>query len=65
MTDSDIRNFFSVTNKKSESGKMIEKKKIDLKTDIKIIQRKIKKETKKKQKNKQRIREIKIEQKSR
>ena len=27
MTDSDIRNFFSVTNKKSESGKMIEKKK--------------------------------------
>ena len=49
MTDSDIRNFFSVTNKKSESGKMIEKKKIDLKTDIKIIQRKIKKESKKKQ----------------
>ena len=26
MTDSDIRNFFSVTNKKSENGKMIEKK---------------------------------------
>ena len=50
MTDSDIRNFFSVTNKKSESGKMIEKKKIDLKTDIKIIQRKIKKESKKKKK---------------